>query len=76
MNPNDELTVPIDEVITETAKAYLVRLCWIDDNFKIWMPKSYCSVDCDESELYAPRWLIKSKAEEFESWDLHELAES
>lgn len=77
MQSGDELIeVEIDEVITTTGRAYLVSMSWIDDDFKIWLPKSKCDVYQNGRVINVPRWLLIAKAEELDLQDFYELAEA
>ena len=56
---NDETySVPFDEVITETEKAWLLDI----DGQEIWFPKSICKFDGQKNDcIIMPYWLAEQK---------------
>lgn len=68
---DDKIAIEITSLITVTNKAYLVGMDWIDDNFKMWLPKAHCDVSDDT--IYVARWLVKAKADELDLQDFYDL---
>jgi hypothetical protein len=46
---------------------------WVEDDFKIWLPKSQCELDEYKYLIHIPRWLLRKKAEELELQDFRDL---
>ena len=54
-------TIPIEEVVRETEKAYLVKLKEGNRASEHWFPKSQCNLAADKKSIEVPGWLLDSK---------------
>ena len=67
--------IPFDELIVDGDKAWLLRLEWIDDNFTMWIPKSFGEIDMADKTMVVPWWLMRKKAEEHDIQEFYEILE-
>lgn len=52
--PRDELqTIDYDALIHEGEQAWLVDI----DGRELWLPKSQCEIDEDDSTIEVPQWI-------------------
>ena len=57
MGNEEVVEINFDEVIKETALAYLIRI----DEDEIWLPKSQCDMDQAGHVVDIPEWLALDK---------------
>ena len=61
MSREETEIIPIEAIVSETEKAYLIRLKEGSDISEHWFPKSQCWVTPDKKYIAAPTWLLDTK---------------
>lgn len=60
-----------DQILHESDDAWLLLMEWVDDSFKIWFPKSECSIE--DEIITVPAWLLERKSKEHEVQEFEDI---